>query len=276
MGASKRNVASSNQNAHNKDEGGMNNINNNNGRLPLHHHIQTSSSLIQGRGNRNSSFDRKYSQFGKNRKSNISKVFRCGLFCIKIMRNKIFTKRNGFYIFSLYLMATFSWFMLKQFYTKRKWKQWERSKKVAITLGWGNYQNRMHPLPIIVELSDKNLPTHSKSVSYQQITRIPNDVSIRKYTTRIESRVANLDVEVFLNAPSSRDYKKRSREKFITENCIQQYDWQLESYPTCNSLHEVSMGHNEDNVELINHGYWRDVWVFNDVDGSNQVLKTIR
>ena len=80
---------------------------------------------------------------------------------------------------------------------------------------------------------------------------------------------------------SSREARHRMADTLIEEgnNCIQSKDWQLTSFPACNSIHEydisatTSPSHTTDDTaaQLINHGYWRDVWKVHDA-----VLKTIR
>lgn len=88
------------------------------------------------------------------------------------------------------------------------------------------------------------------------------------------------------------------REKFETEECIRQKEWQVMSYPTCNNLHELDLtymlhhpvyeGYDDDNeieytkkikvlVRRINNGYWRDVWRVKSENGIDEiVLKTMR
>ena len=79
---------------------------------------------------------------------------------------------------------------------------------------------------------------------------------------------------------SSRDARHRKTDTFVEGNCVQSKDWQLTTFPACNSIHEYDMasktGDDHDTVKLINHGYWRDVWKVNDVNKKEYVLKTIR
>ena len=77
---------------------------------------------------------------------------------------------------------------------------------------------------------------------------------------------------------SSFDQNSLAADKFIDEDCVQMKDWQLTSFPSCNSVHEYSLaGLDEGNqASLINHGHWRDVWKINDVEYNNYVLKTMR
>lgn len=70
---------------------------------------------------------------------------------------------------------------------------------------------------------------------------------------------------------------------FITNDCIQQYEWQLESHPTCNSVHEVNIFDEE--LTIIGKGSYRDVWSWqhffvvprrSEIDIEQVVLKTLR
>ena len=75
-------------------------------------------------------------------------------------------------------------------------------------------------------------------------------------------------------------------------DCIAQYPWQMESRPSCNTVHEIglridssSLNGDGASVSLINNGYRRDVWsvqVTSHADHENEeeveqvVLKTQR
>lgn len=75
----------------------------------------------------------------------------------------------------------------------------------------------------------------------------------------------------------SNEYEHRMRDEFEDGDCKAQYQWQLESYPTCNLLHEQELGLLvKDEVQLLGHGYWRDVWKVIDGDQEVYVLKTLR
>lgn len=78
-------------------------------------------------------------------------------------------------------------------------------------------------------------------------------------------------------AKNSRDYKHGRRDKFESGDCKAQYEWQLKSYPACNSVHEQELGLvKTGRVKLLGGGYWRDVWRVKDYDEKQHVLKTIR
>ena len=80
------------------------------------------------------------------------------------------------------------------------------------------------------------------------------------------------------------NHKKKYADPFVTDECIQQYDWQLLSYPNCNTLHEIELSYKQ----ILNHeagflddGHYRDVWyVKENMPLSNKdnaiALKTLR
>jgi hypothetical protein len=72
-------------------------------------------------------------------------------------------------------------------------------------------------------------------------------------------------------------------ESFETKSCKAQYEWQLVTYPTCNTVHEIDMnrfafpGANVEPIRHIAHGFWRDVWLITEeTTGDAVVLKTQR
>jgi hypothetical protein len=76
-----------------------------------------------------------------------------------------------------------------------------------------------------------------------------------------------------------------------TEECSPNAAWQTLQYPTCNSIHELSLAgpfyrttnettnctlSSEDLIRVVNYGFWRDVWVIPDYDLQRRVIKTLR
>ena len=73
----------------------------------------------------------------------------------------------------------------------------------------------------------------------------------------------------------SEEYEDGLADPFETEDCRAQYPWQLETFPTCNFLHEFDLSRRY--ATLVANGYWRDVWVVEEeATGNKRVLKTIR
>ena len=84
----------------------------------------------------------------------------------------------------------------------------------------------------------------------------------------------------------SREYIDRQPDEFETKNCKAMFPWQLEMFPTCNSIHEIDMlqasasSHSMTGGKLVflTSGFWRDVWVLHNSTWQDDkvVLKTIR
>lgn len=79
----------------------------------------------------------------------------------------------------------------------------------------------------------------------------------------------------------SREYEHSLADPLERGDCVAQYEWQKHSFPTCNIILEQDMtnfrwGENKtENLRLIGHGYWRDVWKVRDTRDLT-VLKTMR
>ena len=61
--------------------------------------------------------------------------------------------------------------------------------------------------------------------------------------------------------------------------CVQMHEWMGETFPSCNRLHEISMGgadatDERSSLTPIAEGTVRMVWKFQDIDGSNRALKS--
>ena len=168
--------------------------------------------------------------------------------------------------------------LLSYLSVRTKKKQWRRSKLIADKFGWGMIHNK--PLPIVVEIISPISEGSARlfGASYDEVSRKQNNLSITGFQVfKNIKKVKDIDVEVNIpNIKSSRDYEKSRNEDFIIGDCVQQYKWQIESYPSCNSMHEVSMAYNNDTVALINGGYWRNIWEVHDFDGSPRIVKTLR
>jgi hypothetical protein len=117
-------------------------------------------------------------------------------------------------------------------------------------------------------------------------------VAVEPMSTELEKDVSNTN---------ERENKKDLglADPLETKKCRAQYQWQLDSKPTCNALHEMDMGHLLDKkdthgdysaenvlrerVRLIANGGWRDVWGlidddYNDINNNTDryvVLKTL-
>ncbi len=87
-----------------------------------------------------------------------------------------------------------------------------------------------------------------------------------------------------LHLQNERYYDFYFKEPFETESCVRQEDWQVGSFPTCNSIHETDismMNHNYKKikrVQHINNGFWRDIWLLDHSNNDDEsfVLKTMR
>lgn len=85
---------------------------------------------------------------------------------------------------------------------------------------------------------------------------------------------------------NSKLYRRRMPDPLEDKNCQVQHHWQLQTFPSCNLLHECDLvpkgtatvavsDANNHFVKVVAHGYWRDVWSIPDYH-SQLALKTIR
>lgn len=65
--------------------------------------------------------------------------------------------------------------------------------------------------------------------------------------------------------------KDHGLEDFEEGDCKAMHDWQLQSYPSCNNIHE----HDFLDYIYITSGGWRDVWKSYEYDGEPFVVKTL-
>ena len=81
---------------------------------------------------------------------------------------------------------------------------------------------------------------------------------------------------------NSKHYRHGQADQFATEECAPQYDWMVTSFPSCNGLHENDLNDlhaahgSDERTRLVAAGYWRDVWMVRQYDGSRVALKTMR
>jgi serine/threonine protein kinase len=106
-----------------------------------------------------------------------------------------------------------------------------------------------------------------------------NTFRLRKSHVTIDVSSDSLEAQEDLE--NSKDYRGGRAERFENEVCKAQYEWQKQSFPTCNFLFEQDLTHlaldadGNESVRLLASGYWRDVWKVQ--DGQDRtVLKTIR
>lgn len=80
-----------------------------------------------------------------------------------------------------------------------------------------------------------------------------------------------VDVGTLKHYHGDQHAQKMGHEKFEDGNCKAMHRWQLDSFPTCNILHETDMS----NLFHIAQGSYRDVWVMEEVDGTRFSVKTL-
>eukprot|EP00540_Astrosyne_radiata_P004090 CAMPEP_0116842838 /NCGR_PEP_ID=MMETSP0418-20121206/11741_1 /TAXON_ID=1158023 /ORGANISM="Astrosyne radiata, Strain 13vi08-1A" /LENGTH=505 /DNA_ID=CAMNT_0004473497 /DNA_START=424 /DNA_END=1941 /DNA_ORIENTATION=- len=96
----------------------------------------------------------------------------------------------------------------------------------------------------------------------------------------ITMNVEELQGQIRLNDSYEYDYGRA--DVFEQGDCVARYDWQIHSFPTCNSIHEMDLTNQHAlskkavQVALISGGYWRDVWMLKDFRGHKVALKTMR
>lgn len=161
------------------------------------------------------------------------------------------------------ILSTLRWCAINE-----KIARFERSKNVAEKMGWIRR-------PMLVKCCADNFSSvgisPSSSLAYQ------NNLSIQQYRKTVRS-IESISFDVGGSNPiqSSEDYDRNGVPPFVTATCKEQYDWQLETHSNCNSIHEFGLEYPTDEVELINGGFWRDIWRVTDVNGAKQVLKTLK
>lgn len=110
------------------------------------------------------------------------------------------------------------------------------------------------------------------------------DVHTEKYPTKRQvMSTFSLDKQKLLE---TKKYQIPELETFVSGSCKPMHSWQIQSFPSCNKLHETGLmealsSTTDDDasyVRRINNGYFRDVWVIHDSDlqQTPRVLKTLR
>lgn len=108
------------------------------------------------------------------------------------------------------------------------------------------------------------------------------DLNMDIYPSKRTLLVARHDRARQEHLNNSKDYNHRRAEVFETSGCKAQYPWQLMQFPTCNFIFEFDMTavYSEEQTTmrstLIANGFWRDVWIVKEFNGSERVLKTLR
>eukprot|EP00566_Odontella_aurita_P011879 CAMPEP_0113531968 /NCGR_PEP_ID=MMETSP0015_2-20120614/3789_1 /TAXON_ID=2838 /ORGANISM="Odontella" /LENGTH=383 /DNA_ID=CAMNT_0000430859 /DNA_START=455 /DNA_END=1606 /DNA_ORIENTATION=- /assembly_acc=CAM_ASM_000160 len=110
--------------------------------------------------------------------------------------------------------------------------------------------------------------------------RLNPDLQHRYKQRTVQTRRGSMEALSLLE--DSSEYKSRGPDPFIEGNCKEQHDWQLTTFPACNQVFEFDLTDlgarkkGEEQVRLINNGYWRDVWFVREYDGTKRALKTMR
>jgi hypothetical protein len=116
--------------------------------------------------------------------------------------------------------------------------------------------------------------------------------------TTATTRRRNVTPMTILNKEETNEYKDGLPDPLETEECQVQYQWQKDSKPTCNDVHELDMNAfyfvanhaspgekgqshgdlEEERLRLVASGGWRDVWAFfpQQFKMHPYILKTLR
>lgn len=103
----------------------------------------------------------------------------------------------------------------------------------------------------------------------------------RRLTHRVMD-VTQEELDAQKGLGNSRDYRHGRMDKFEKNGCKAQYQWQKQSFPTCNTVHEQDLTNlhadssKDVQVGLIANGYWRDVWMVTDSTENVHAFKTLR
>jgi len=129
--------------------------------------------------------------------------------------------------------------------------------------------------PLVVQFIDPN-------------GKVPKSSSIFHMPFRKTSRTVEpiISIEMIHQLEDEIFYNHRTADVFETYDCKAQHAWQLQTFPTCNPIHEIDMPsksrrdpdqNQNQTITILNHGYWRDVWVMRKNSHDNEVvLKTMR
>mmetsp|Transcript_10335 Transcript_10335/g.23178 ORF Transcript_10335/g.23178 Transcript_10335/m.23178 type:complete len:511 (+) Transcript_10335:27-1559(+) len=103
-----------------------------------------------------------------------------------------------------------------------------------------------------------------------------------RYPTKRLIHITERAVEAQRLLRRSRHYRLGQAEPFETRECRRQYEWQLMSHPTCNSVHETDVNDlhaetgKDERARIIASGFWRDTWMVRGFEGDKSALKTMR
>lgn len=109
------------------------------------------------------------------------------------------------------------------------------------------------------------------------VRHIVDDVTLNSHVERLDLtlNVVRMNRKLNVNQERERQESLGNREPFETHDCKAQHAWQIQTHPTCNLIYEWDML--EDAVDLLAHGFWRDVWTAREeATGELRILKTLR
>ena len=160
---------------------------------------------------------------------------------------------------------------------------------------------------IVIPAKTKSIQTNHKDLKNSFRPRVilstpdldsNNDEMDRKANTTVYITLDSRGTNLFLDLQQS--YKNKSwiiedpmlqndeeevpsqeehlRVPYIQDDCVPMKDWQIQSFPNCNTLHELSFFQNTDqrNGRLLGRGWFRHTWAMQPSPKDNIVLKTLR
>ena len=170
-------------------------------------------------------------------------------------------------------------------------------------------QERYHVLvdQIVIPAKTKSIQTNHKDLKKTFRPRVilstpdldsNNDKTDRKANITVYVTLDSRGTNLFLDLQQS--YKNKSwtiedpmlqnnqeqapsqeghfRKPYIQDDCVPMKDWQIQSFPNCNTLHELSFFQNTDqrNGQLLARGWFRHTWSMQPSRKDKIVLKTLR
>lgn len=130
-------------------------------------------------------------------------------------------------------------------------------------------------------------PFHPRYVRYICSDNTSNNVKVSRLDMDMELYPSKRQIYISKTAQArqtfiqdnSDDFKYGRRDEWESEDCKAQYEWQTQSFPTCNTLHETNLLHSiraDPTQRIVGNGYWRDVWLLVRGDAEPLVFKTLR
>jgi len=126
----------------------------------------------------------------------------------------------------------------------------------------------------ISNLKDLGYPVRPRTVGYYFASE---SVFIGHQTLPVDIRRQSINRFVYTPEGSMYQQRKLKDEHFYSRgmadpmeegDCIRQYDWQVTSYPTCNSFHEIDLSdlgkrpwRSRNTVSAVRGGFRRDTWI---------------